>query len=1088
MNKKSLLALLLAVCLLLTGLVGCGGNDDVDDPENENSGTTYTITVSNEAGTPIEGAEVYVYEDSALTDMEAFATTDAEGKMSFTSEKTGLVATLKNVAIGYQVAESYALAEADTVITLKALAATADGALPTDAVIELGQPMVDFTVTDVEGNIYTASEVLKEKKALVLNFWYTGCKPCGMEFPFLQTAYDVYADRALLLAMDPYNEDTAESITAYAGENQLTMPMVDADPAWVDLMGIAAYPTTVVIDRYGFVAFVHEGAITEEGVFDKIFSFYSADEYVQRFATDVNELNDAPAGEPGTSEDNPIEVGGVLTFDAPVPVGGMVYYSVYKVSGTILTIENPDAYVVYNDQVFEAVDGIISFPVQSDDVTIPVKLVIGNKGAEDTTFTVNFAYPGGTLSNPFSLVMGDLTTEIAAGNDQGVVYQYTAEQDGTVEMYAIDATDGVKYDLTLYNLNSYANRTLEADGVDKDGKKVVSVDVKAGDVVQVTVAVLPNEDNEYPAATIDSHLEFLDVTGSTTTADPDNRVTNAKPTTGAPTVTGTPVASATNNWTTKPTGTTVATKPTKDNADSDGTTKPTDGTTKPTGGTAKPTGNATVATTSKTTTTTKNETTTTKPTATPTKAKVTYKVTVKAEGKVMSGVKLNFAVAGKSKDMVTGKNGVASAQLPDGDCLVTLTVPEGYIAEKLQYALNASNNSVVINLTKEDVIEDEPGDTPTEYSVKVVLSNGVACAGINVQFYKQDGTVVAEKKADSNGIAKVTLLDGTYNVKLSGGLVDGGMLYDEGSARVSVAKPSIEILLANACGSAKEKITCPITNKTTAAYVVEEGATYVTLKPGLRNYFMFIPTQSGTYRISSVSSGVQVGYYGATIHFITQDNMAKPENIDESGTAFSVSVKDVGPSFILGLDAATNVDATVLLITRVGPAEWSVADEPWHTYTGTHTPKSYTLPAGKTLKKVDITAASFKIVLGDDGFYHKDTKNGPLVYLQFKNTDYVAFDDILNNFHIAAYLYNKNGSFLRKEEYTEMMEKYRDCADATTSAYPLTEDLKYVLQKYGEHQGWWNTKSPGYLFLDSEGNKLAVNTDIAWMFAVYYAE
>ena len=1143
MNKKSLLALLLAVCLLFTGLVGCGNNNEggEDTPvATDPVGASYTITVINAAGLPVVGAEVYVYEDSTLTDMVTFATTDAEGKVAFTAEGEGMVATLKNLPIGYQVAESYPITQADTIITLNALAPTADGKLPTDAVIELGQPMVDFTVTDVDGNQYTASEVLKEKKALVLNFWYTGCQPCGMEFPYLQAAYDVYQDGLLLLGMDSYEEDDAEAIIAYCNEKQLTMPMVEADPAWNNLLGITAYPTTFVIDRYGFVAFAHTGAITEEGVFEKILSFYSADEYVQTIATDATELELVPAGEPGTSEDNPIEVSGALTFDAPVSVGGMVYYSVYKVDGTILTIENPDAYVVYNDQVFEAVDGIISFPVSCEDVTLPVKLVIGNKGAEDAVFTVNFAYPGGTMANPFPLVMGDLTTEIAAGNDQGVVYTYTAEQDGTVEMYVANATEGVNYDLTLYNQTSSASRSLEADGVEKDGKKKVVIEVKAGDVVQVTVSVLPNENNEYPAATIDSHLDFLDVTGSTTATDPENQVTNAKPTSAVSTVTGVPVNSTTNNWTTKPTGTTAVSKPTVNGTTggnngttgnttgaNNGTTGANNGTTGgnttgapingttanngTTGGTTTGAnngttgGNTTAGTTKAPTTTTKShggkvtvappkttttkaETTTTVPTLEPTKAKVNYKVTVKCEGAAVVGVTLNFNVAGQSKDVRTNDNGVASVQLPGGDCLVTLVLPEGYIAEKLQYALNTTNNSITINLTPEEIIEDEPGEIPTEYSVKISLSNGVAAAGINVQFYKQDGTMVAEQKADATGTVKATLLEGTYTVKLSGGLLDAGMMYDQAAARVSVANPSIEILLANKCGEAKEKIACPIANKNRAAYIVEEGATYVTLKPGERNYFMFTPTQSGTYRISSASAGVQVGYYGGSIHYISIDNMAEAENVDESGTTFTTSVKDVGPSFILGLDAATNVEGTVLLITRIGAAEWSIADEPWTTYEGTYTPKSYTLPAGTNLKKVDITAANFKIVLGDDGYYHKDTKNGPLVYLMFKGTDYVAFDDILNNFHIAAYLYNKNGSFLRKEEYTELMEKYRDSADSNKSVYPLTKDLEYILKKYGEHQGWWNTKSPGYLFKDADGNKIAVNADIAWMFAVYYAE
>lgn len=1024
MNKKSVLAVLLAVCLLMTCLAGCGNKE----PDPVPGGTVCTVTVKNSVGNPVEGVEVYVYQDDTLTEMVAFANTDAEGKMTYTTEGAGEVVTLKNVAIGYQVAESYSVTGTETVITLSALAPTADGKFPENETIELGQPMVDFTVTDVDGTTYTASEVLKEKKALVLNFWYTGCQPCGMEFPFLQKAYDTHKDSLTLLAMDSYAEDTVDSVKAYRDDKKLTMPMAKVESDWVNLLGFTAYPTTYVIDRYGFVVFAHTGAITEEGVFEKLFAYYTAEEYTQKVATDVAELEEAPQGAPGTSAENPIEVGGTLTFDATVPVGGMVYYDVYKVSGTVLTIDSADAYVVYNEQVYEAVDGKVSFPVHSDDVTIPVKLVIGNKGAEEAVFTVNFAYPGGTLSNPFSLVMGDLTTAIAAGNDQGVVYQYTAAADGSVEMYVVSADKGVEYDLTLYNLNSYANRTLNEDGVDKDGKKKVSVAVKKGDVLQVTVGVLPNEDNEYPAATIKSRLDFVDVNGSTTSSTSGTGPTNSAPTTGAPTVTGTPVGS---------------------------TTKPS---------------------------TTKAETTTTVPSLEVQK-NVTYKVTVKAEGKAMAGVTLTFAAGGKTKTVTTDSKGVASATMLANECLATLSVPDGYIADALQYTLTKNKPATTINLTKEEVDDDVLGDTSIEYQAKVVLGNGVAFAGITVQFWRDD-TMVAEQKADKEGVAKASLLEGTYSIKLVG----TDMKYDAASARVSSAKPSTEILLANPCGTQKERIECPIVNKPRPAYIVEEGATYVTLNPGERNYFMFTPTKSGTYRISTVSTGVKVGCYGGSIHYITPDNMAEKDRIDENGTAFSVSVKDVGISLILGLDAASNVEGTVLLITRIGNAEWSIADEPWITYSGTHTPKKYTLPSGTNLKKVDITGGNIKLVLGDDGFYHKDSKNGPLVFLKFKETDYVAFDDILNNFHIAAYLYNKNGSFLRKEEYTELMEKYRDCADAKESVYPLTKDLEYILKKYGEHQGWWNTKSPGYLFKDADGNNIIVNADIAWMFAVYYAD
>lgn len=286
-------------------------------------------------------------------------------------------------------------------------------------------------------------------------------------------------------------------------------------------------------------------------------------------------------------------------------------------------------------------------------------------------------------------------------------------------------------------------------------------------------------------------------------------------------------------------------------------------------------------------------------------------------------------------------------------------------------------------------------------------------------------------------------------------------------------------------GTTKEKITCPLVEKSRAAYVVKEGATFVTLKPGERNYFLFTPERNGQFRISASSSYAKVGYYGGSVHFITTSNLA--ENLENN--AFTVEIRDVGTTFVLGIDAATNIDSTVLLITRVGDPGWSVADEPWHVYKNTHTPKQYKLPSNTTLKNMDITK-SYKLVYNStDGYYHKDTKNGPIVYMRFDSkSPYVAFGDILTNFHIAAYMYDSAGNFLKKEEYTEAMTAYFNCIDKDEGVYPLTKDLEYMIKSYGKHQGWWDTQSPGFLFKDDEGNPIAnINLDIAWMFALCYA-
>ena len=153
----------------------------------------------------------------------------------------------------------------------------------------LGDKMGDYTVTDVNGNEYVFSELLKSKKAIVLNFWYVNCGPCQMEFPFLQAAADKYSDDVVVLAINP-TDDRENDIQKYATKNELSIPLIKGDLAWNTAFSIRGFPTTVVIDRYGIVSFSHMGAVVEEGVFEKLFAHFSADDYTQKIVESLDDI------------------------------------------------------------------------------------------------------------------------------------------------------------------------------------------------------------------------------------------------------------------------------------------------------------------------------------------------------------------------------------------------------------------------------------------------------------------------------------------------------------------------------------------------------------------------------------------------------------------------------------------------------------------------------------------------------------------------------------------------------------------------------------------------------------------------------
>ncbi|MBR2319448.1 MAG: hypothetical protein IKA50_01510 [Clostridia bacterium] len=221
-----------------------------------------------------------------------------------------------------------------------------------------------------------------------------------------------------------------------------------------------------------------------------------------------------PEEERDGSKELPFEIGGALEFDAVVKAGGVTYYDVYRVDGTILTLESADATIEYEGKTYEPQNGVISIPVSTPDMFAPIKLAIGNRGGADATFKVTFAYPSGTKLNPILLEEGELVTVLKDGDEDGLVYLYTATEAGTFTIVDKSVTKGDGYDISLLNLTTFAGRTLEEDGVVKEGLKMVSVEVSKGDQVEVTIAALPNDKNEFPAVTLKTQVVLAKSEGS----------------------------------------------------------------------------------------------------------------------------------------------------------------------------------------------------------------------------------------------------------------------------------------------------------------------------------------------------------------------------------------------------------------------------------------------------------------------------------------------------------------------------------------------------------------------------------------------
>lgn len=498
MNKfwKSLVCAAAAL-MMLSALVACGKQTPGTEPAAPISGCV--VTVKTEGGMALENVDVYVYKDAAKSEMLSLSKTDKDGKAAVAVEvPAGSVVVLEKVPAGYAVEANYPITQADTQITLKTQL------LKEKTKIVPGSIMFDFTVTDTEGKTHTLSELLKTNKAVVLNLWYVNCGPCKAEFPYLQRAYDQYGEGVALLCLNCYPEDDEAAVAQFKDDFNINFPMAKIDAAWEGLFeDYMAYPTTIVIDRFGMVSLVHVGGIDDAGVFAGVFQHYAADDYVQSTVADIRSLKIEVTAQGAGTKEEPLEIAGSKEFSVTVAPGATVYCNLYRLSGMEMTVQSENVEILYGTQTFLPENGTVSLWVAATDPNTPTLIAFTNKGTEEATYQVTMSYPAGAMENPYTLILGDFTANIAAGNERGVFYNYTVSLSGTFVL-TVKKAPNVEYQIALNNLTTGKYLVLDEDGeTDAKGNKTLSVAVNRKDELQIVVSTYLDNQGQYPAAKVE---------------------------------------------------------------------------------------------------------------------------------------------------------------------------------------------------------------------------------------------------------------------------------------------------------------------------------------------------------------------------------------------------------------------------------------------------------------------------------------------------------------------------------------------------------------------------------------------------------
>jgi cytochrome c biogenesis protein CcmG/thiol:disulfide interchange protein DsbE len=120
-------------------------------------------------------------------------------------------------------------------------------------------PVADFSVTDLSGRTITSTSL--RGKVVFVNFWATWCPPCRREIPDLIALQEKYRDHVVVLGISE-DEGAPDDVRAFVAEHKINYPVAMTTPEMAKVFrGVAALPTTFVVDREGKVVQRHVGLL-----------------------------------------------------------------------------------------------------------------------------------------------------------------------------------------------------------------------------------------------------------------------------------------------------------------------------------------------------------------------------------------------------------------------------------------------------------------------------------------------------------------------------------------------------------------------------------------------------------------------------------------------------------------------------------------------------------------------------------------------------------------------------------------------------------------------------------------------------------
>ncbi len=239
--------------------------------------------------------------------------------------------------------------------------------------------------------------------------------------------------------------------------------------------------------------------------------------------------------------------------------------------------------------------------------------------------------------------------------------------------------------------------------------------------------------------------------------------------------------------------------------------------------------------------------------------------------------------------------------------------------------------------------------------------------------------------------------------------------------------------------------------------------------------YYFYPSAVGDYTFTSDAKMGIVSYIDMWVQ-----NDPTDENVNLNEITWPCT--DINQAIMIALKS----DLAEVSIT-VSWKDSTVVDIPWTIYENKKTPEKFEMPDFVDVDAFEDGYVDFEdseiddAVLGDDGYYHLNEKDGPVLFINLN-------DPIMSMYTMVGYgslaaVYYDDGAVTKKVDYTDAFNQYvsalpTDSAGIITSYYyPLNADLIEMFKEVGATHDWYGGDTP-WVYASED----------AWLFACYFDE